>query len=322
MNAHMPQEPSRTSNPLRPALAGVESGLRDEATRLTLAILRRDRQIADLHRWSDVLLRQLEAANRELEHQARTLESRGRTVERLRAEVQAQGEALAVREAEVARLQQDLVSRDLRTGALLGELNGRLGALLGSTSWRITGPLRRLKTAAQSGRRLLRGLAGPQPARFLRLYAWRLTQGRQLRRAAADGLFDPGFYLWSNPDVAALGMDPLEHYETCGARERRNPHPLFHTSYYLEHNPDVAAADLNPLAHYFAFGAREGRDPHPLFDTARYRALHPAAAASGANPLVHYLAQAKARTADRSVEAPAQIVISPSSSSRKHSSTT
>ena len=40
-----------------------------------------------------------------------------------------------------------------------------------------------------------------------------------------------------------------------------NPHPLFDTVFYLERNPDVAAAGGNPLEHYLAFGVHEGRSP-------------------------------------------------------------
>ncbi|WP_428390619.1 hypothetical protein [Lichenicoccus sp.] len=35
--------------------------------------------------------------------------------------------------------------------------------------------------------------------------------------------FDPGFYLRSYPDVAAAGLDPLEHYMVQGFREARRP---------------------------------------------------------------------------------------------------
>jgi len=139
------------------------------------------------------------------------------------------------------------------------------------------------------------------------------------------GVFDPVWYLTQNPDVAATGMDPLEHYIRFGANEERNPNPLFFSSwyiarnpevlesgvnplqhfaqanlnggshpnplfdsvFYLEANPDVAAAGLNPLEHYLKVGSREGRDPHPLFHSNWYAAQNPEIA--GSNPLEHYL---------------------------------
>lgn len=37
-----------------------------------------------------------------------------------------------------------------------------------------------------------------------------------------DGL-DPSYYLANNPDVAASGMNPLQHYLQYGWHEGRNP---------------------------------------------------------------------------------------------------
>ncbi len=76
-------------------------------------------------------------------------------------------------------------------------------------------------------------------------------------------LFDATFYLEQNPDVAAAGLDPLEHYDTYGWRESRDPSASFDTSFYLESNPDVAAAGLNPLEHYARYGDSEGRASSP-----------------------------------------------------------
>ena len=102
-------------------------------------------------------------------------------------------------------------------------------------------------------------------------------------------LFDASFYLEQNPDVAASGIDPFQHYLEHGAAEGRDPNPLFDTSFYLERNPDVAASGMNPLQHYLEHGAAEGRAPHPLFDTSFYLERNPDVAASGINPLQHYL---------------------------------
>lgn len=72
-------------------------------------------------------------------------------------------------------------------------------------------------------------------------------------------LFDAKWYLEQYPDVAADGMDPLEHYVHHGAAEGRNPGPEFDTKYYLENNLDVANAGVNPLQHFIEHGRREGR---------------------------------------------------------------
>jgi hypothetical protein len=154
-------------------------------------------------------------------------------------------------------------------------------------------------------------------------------QGRQ-----PHPLFDPAFYLWKYPDVAAAGVNPLCHYLKHGAAEMRQPHPLFDPCFYLDRNPDVRRAGVNPLVHYVRHGAAEDRkplplfepshyrnscaeapnggqnllahflesgavaaSPHPLFDCEAYLDAHPDGAAQGANPLVHYLLSDAARAA-------------------------
>jgi hypothetical protein len=61
------------------------------------------------------------------------------------------------------------------------------------------------------------------------------------------------------PDVAEVGIDPVEHYLFHGARELRDPGPSFSTAGYLALYPDVGEAGQNPLVHYLAFGRAEGR---------------------------------------------------------------
>jgi hypothetical protein len=48
----------------------------------------------------------------------------------------------------------------------------------------------------------------------------------------ASGLFDVDWYLTTYPDVAASGMDPIDHYLRIGAALGYNPNPLFDTNYY------------------------------------------------------------------------------------------
>ncbi len=74
-----------------------------------------------------------------------------------------------------------------------------------------------------------------------------------------DSLFDAAYYLKRNPDVAAAGLDPYQHFLGYGWREGREPSLLFSDSKYLAANPDVQAAALNPLLHYEAYGRAEGR---------------------------------------------------------------
>jgi len=104
-----------------------------------------------------------------------------------------------------------------------------------------------------------------------------------------DPLFDSSFYLAHNPDVAAAGVDPYQHYLTYGWHEGRNPDALFDTKYYLAQNPDVRMAGVNPLLHFESSGWQEGREPSLMFSDAKYLAAYPDVAAAKLNPLVDYL---------------------------------
>jgi len=91
-----------------------------------------------------------------------------------------------------------------------------------------------------------------------------------VHREAAARLFDARYYLAANPDIAAAGIDPLDHFLAHGWREGRNPNARFDVAYYLAANTDVADAGVNPLVHYARFGQREGRLPRrPLHDARR-----------------------------------------------------
>lgn len=128
--------------------------------------------------------------------------------------------------------------------------------------------------------------------------------------------FDAAFYLENNPDVAASGMDPEEHYLRFGREEGRaananEAHGVetehFDAEFYLASNPDVAAAAIDPYEHYVRFGKAEGRRPappslssrthasraaaagYPEFDADFYFEAFPDIAASGISAIDHYL---------------------------------
>ncbi|MEM8805757.1 MAG: glycosyltransferase [Cyanobacteria bacterium P01_G01_bin.38] len=79
----------------------------------------------------------------------------------------------------------------------------------------------------------------------------------------ASGLFDDDYYLSANPDVAAAGIDALQHYLAFGVSEGRNPNGSFDTQYYLDRYPDVKQSGMNPLIHYFLYGKSECRSTAP-----------------------------------------------------------
>lgn len=86
---------------------------------------------------------------------------------------------------------------------------------------------------------------------------WRIKKQVDLLRSS--GLFEAGWYLLNNPDVARARMDPARHYLLYGGFEGRDPGPGFSSKGYQAANPDVAAAGMNPLLHYLEFGRQEGR---------------------------------------------------------------
>lgn len=118
-------------------------------------------------------------------------------------------------------------------------------------------------------------------------------EGRALER-----YFDKQFYLSAYPDVAAAGIDPIEHYHEYGWREGRDPSPRFSTQYYLRAHADVAAANVNPLLHYTYAGKSEGRAVRDSssdmgllaseFDEAYYRHHNADVIKSGVDPLWHF----------------------------------
>jgi hypothetical protein len=71
--------------------------------------------------------------------------------------------------------------------------------------------------------------------------------------------FNSAYYLETNRDVRAAGLDAACHYLVCGGREGRDPGPFFSTKAYLARYPDVAEADVNALLHYETHGRRENR---------------------------------------------------------------
>jgi len=86
-----------------------------------------------------------------------------------------------------------------------------------------------------------------------------IERSRDRAIIAASTLFDADWYRHTYSDVAAAGLDPIDHYIGRGARQGRNPGPHFDAGDYVEKNPDVSAANANPLLHYLAVGKAEGR---------------------------------------------------------------
>lgn len=74
-----------------------------------------------------------------------------------------------------------------------------------------------------------------------------------------SGLFDPQYYMDSNPDLKILSINPLEHFVMSGWREGRNPSARFNTKFYLRTYHEHIPEDQNPLIHYIKKGQKEGK---------------------------------------------------------------
>jgi hypothetical protein len=108
-------------------------------------------------------------------------------------------------------------------------------------------------------------------------------------------VFDPAWYLATNPDVARRGIPPLMHYLIAGGREGRSAGLLFDDDYYRSHHADaLAATSLTPLEHYLRVGAAGAHSPHALFDTPHYLAQGPSLA-HGEDPVSHYIREGGAQ---------------------------
>lgn len=202
-------------------------------------------------------------------------DARQEAIEELQASSNALAERLAAREdaladalqrveegnKHVAYLHQEVDAHSLQSAALQRQLDAmtlarstaehRTRELLASHSWRVTRPLRTLSR-------------------------WITGKGGSDETAS----FDAGWYLQRYPDVAASGMDALEHYTTAGRDEGRLPLPPpataiasavvapatvpaedaeFDPAFYLMQYPDIAAAGLDPYQHFLSHGQAEGR---------------------------------------------------------------
>jgi len=99
-------------------------------------------------------------------------------------------------------------------------------------------------------------------------------------------VFDADWYRSRYPDIAASGLEPLQHFLDHGLAENRDPNRFFECDWYNEHYPDVAVSLLPALLHYLQSGAEELRHPSPRFDAAWYVEQHPDAAL---NPVLYHL---------------------------------
>ncbi len=76
-----------------------------------------------------------------------------------------------------------------------------------------------------------------------------------------SSLFDPEYYVSTNPEIGALNLDPVLHYLEAGAGKNLNPSAHFDAAYYLEQCRRSGDSPTNPLVHYLTVGAARGLKP-------------------------------------------------------------
>lgn len=86
-----------------------------------------------------------------------------------------------------------------------------------------------------------------------------------MEEAVKRGLFCDTFYRRTNPDLSPE-TDLRQHYQAHGWRERRDPSQFFSAELYLDVYPDVAASGMNPLEHYIRHGSDRSRFASKIFD--------------------------------------------------------
>lgn len=219
----------------------------------------------------------------------------------------AEQQAAEIETLTAARRWQD---RKLRTASkVLSQIRREQAALLASTSWRVTAPLRAARELVKRSRRhRLRRRFGKAARARLQPAVWFLRRRRTALEKAGhglrarlkpvakrlgwrwafedaqlietSGLFDGAWYLAEYPDVTKTGIPPLDHFLKKGWREGRNPSAGFDTIDYLKSYPAVARARVNPLLDYLREGRRRGRIARePLSQQARAaRAIYDPAA--------------------------------------------
>ena len=124
------------------------------------------------------------------------------------------------------------LTQDLKNQAL------KFDQLQNSRSWRITMPLRKLKSKiSHSG----------------------LGTFRKVKKIKNSQLYNNEFYLRNNPDVRLAKMNPIKHYFFHGGFEGRKPSPDFDSAFHIENNPDVKMTGMNPLVHNLLLGKEKSR---------------------------------------------------------------
>lgn len=195
------------------------------------------------------LLFQLQSAQEELELQQQDSQQQSRALKsecerRTRAE-----KSLETVCSEQARARDEIRDLRMRLDCLLSEV--RTQTTLPAHFVPMPGPLMRFrdKLRRHTLGRINPRWAQPTPD---------TGRARALEDLAASPWFDRIWYSEQYTDVAAAGIDAVQHYYDHGWSEGRDPGPYFSGRFYLDTYPDAAASGMVPLLHFIRFGLKEG----------------------------------------------------------------
>jgi GT2 family glycosyltransferase len=236
----------------------------------------------------------------------------------LKEELTVTGRQLNARDEKMRALEQELATARSKVVELSDRLNeitkdlyearDAICALMSSTCWRATEPLRRVvdrlpPSLTRNLRRCAKfayWCATPHRLRQRIAYYRHRTvsqvpvtfEGREIKITAIEkmsALFDPKWYRERYREVDYSRTEPFEHYIHVGLSQGFNPNNAFDELWYREHNPDIFAANQHGFEHFVTSGAEQGRSPNPRFDFNFYHLNAGLTRASNIDAFAHYL---------------------------------
>ena len=243
----------------------------------------RDRKLSSLSQLLNERDRQITDRDSQLASVSRSLSERDQHVAERDAQIESLNQTIVERDSQLASVSrslserdQQVAERDARIESLdqtIVERDSQIEAIYCSTSWRITRPLRLLKTSLS---RFLRGTNGFLSGAAFRCLGlvWRLTPLGAVRQQVKGPLLrllpqrfldrHVGRRMRSTRRYVASGRLQLADRNSDAANDQGDTPILFDPEYYLAVNEDVRSSGEDPLRHYLAHGAVEGRLPFAL----------------------------------------------------------
>ncbi len=258
-------ELDRNARLLEEAVVSRDSQIAD----LDRAVRERDQRVADRDTKLTSVSELLNESNRQVADRdiqlasvSRSLSERDQQIADLDGQIAERDSQIADQDAHIESLDRTIVERD-----------NQIEAIYGSTSWRVTRPLRVVKTVLS---RLLRGVNRLLSRAVFRClgFVWRLIPLGSLRQTVKGPLLrllptrfvdrHLGRRIRSNRCYVASGWLQLADRNSDAANSQGDTPILFDPVYYLAANEDVRNSGADPLRHYLSHGAVEGRLPFAL----------------------------------------------------------